>query len=524
MSTRPPAPDYSGRDYTSALTRIQRLIQSIFPKWTDFNKANFGNMMIRCMAFIVDILSKYTDFMALESLPEHAKLRKSVQAHSRWIGYKLSGRKAAQATLTFTLADGVHTQDVTIPSGTIVRVADPINPIEFQTLSEVTITAGDTQVTVEAEHSEEFSDLETSTGGVNQIFKLTRSPYIEDTISVVADDGTYTLADNFLESSSSDKHFTAEINDEEKVCVRFGNGINGKIPEGEIEFIYKVNGGLEGNVESGTLIDLVDSLTDALGDGIAVDVTNDDPASGGDDPETLERAKQQAPAELRVLNRTIAREDYEIGARDVAGVATALALTSDDSLLIREAEVVVWVLEKGQELSNGSFRPQHPSSATLRAVEEYYRETKPKPLGIYVRAAGDAGTILKDINVYATVSLDNTASKAIQVSGQPTEIGLAIFTALEEFFAVIESDGSLTNNVDFGFNVKKQDGSPNPKLSWSKVFRIIEGVSGVDSIDCGNLLLNGSSENVSLRLWEFPNLGTVTIIEAETGEQLYPAV
>lgn len=526
MSTRLPAPDYTGRDYSSALTRLQRLVQSVFPQWTDFNKANFGNMLLRCMAFIVDILSKYTDFAATESLPEHAKLRRSVQSHGRWIGYKLSGRKAAQAAVTFTLTDGAIANDVTIQAGTLIRVSDPTNPIEFQLLADVTITAGQTSATGTVEHSENVPDEETSTGGPNQVYRLSQEPYIEGSMEVIAADGVYTVVENFLQSEHDDRHCTVEVDDDERPLVRFGNGIDGKIPEGDIDFEYKVGGGLEGNVEQNTITDLVDSVVDALGTAVSIGVTNAAAAVDGDDPETLAKAKQQAPAELRVLNRCIAREDYEITARDIPNVATCLFLTSEDTILIREGEGVGWVLAKGTRLDNGSFEVAAPSASLLREVEAAWRNLKPKPLGFYTRALGDTASNIVLVNIVATVHLNSNADKTVQVSGQPTNIGNDIFTALREYFAVVAADGSLAQNegVDFGFNIKKADGTPVSELAWGTVFDIINDVGGVRKIDCDKLLLNGAGDDVPLRFWDFPILGTVLIIDADDNSQLYPAV
>lgn len=526
MAIRPPAPDYSGRDYSSALIRLQRLVQSVFPTWTDFNKANFGNMLLRCMAFMIDVISKYTDFMATESLPEHAKLRRSVQAHTRWIGYTMSGRKAAQVPLLFTLEDGAISNDVPIQKGTIIRVSDLINPIEFQLLEDILIPAGSTQVIGTVENSENAEDNETSTGQPNQIFRLTQSPFIQESLEVVADNGVYDVVENFLLSTSTDRHCTVAIDDNERLLVRFPDGINGKIPEGAIDFQYKVGGGFGGNVEPGTITDIVDSIVDSLGNSVSVSAINTVKAEGGDDPETIEHAKQQAPAELRVLNRCVAREDYEISARDVPGVATCLFLTSDDTVLIREGEGVGWVLAKGNELEDGSFEVAVPSDALLRLVEAYWRETKPKPTGFYARAVGSNGGSILPVDVVVNVHLSKSADKTVPLPGQPTNIGLKIYNALRQYFAVVSADGSLANNegIDWGYNIKNSDGSPVSELSWSTIFNLIGSIEGVRKINCDDLTLNGEGSDVSLKLWEFPILGNVLIIDSSDNSQLYPAV
>jgi hypothetical protein len=60
-------------------------------------------------------------------------------------------------------------------------------------------------------------------------------------------------------------------------------------------------------------------------------------ASGGADRQTVASAKLLAPESLRTVTRTVTREDFEINARRVSGVARALMLTSNEDLSRRAA-------------------------------------------------------------------------------------------------------------------------------------------------------------------------------------------
>ncbi len=54
-----------GDTYPRALRlRIITLIQSVFPDWSDFDTASFGNLLIEMYAFVGDVLTFYLDNLA----------------------------------------------------------------------------------------------------------------------------------------------------------------------------------------------------------------------------------------------------------------------------------------------------------------------------------------------------------------------------------------------------------------------------------------------------------------------------
>ena len=84
---------------------------------------------------------------------------------------------------------------------------------------------------------------------------------------------------------------------------------------GTISVRYKTGGGATGNVNAGTLTKLEGSFTDAHGNPVSISATNPQPASGGTDRHSIAQIQALAPESIRVLSRTVSREDYEVTAR-----------------------------------------------------------------------------------------------------------------------------------------------------------------------------------------------------------------
>jgi hypothetical protein len=119
---------------------------------------------------------------------------------------------------------------------------------------------------------------------------------------------------SFAQSGSSDRHFLVDLPRGE---MRFGPAIRqpdggwrqyGAVPPAgaALRFSrYRYGGGDAGNVAAGAL-----RMLASPGEGVA-SVTNPDPATGGADAESLERARRRAPFELRARTRAVTEEDLE---------------------------------------------------------------------------------------------------------------------------------------------------------------------------------------------------------------------
>jgi predicted phage baseplate assembly protein len=328
------------------------------------------------------------------------------------------------------------------------------------------------------------------------------TPYLDDSADVAAGNGDYIEVQNFLGSTATDRHFVVLVDQSDRAIVRFGNGVNGALPAGTITVAYKTGGGAIGNVNAGTLTKLDGAFTDADGNPISISATNPTRASGGTDRQSIAQIQALAPESIRVLNRTVSREDFEINARRLPAVARALMLTSNEDPGIAENAGIVFVIPQGGGV---------PSQALKDAVKHQVTVVYPCTLTFQV-AVQDP--VYLAVDVTATVYLRQGANAKV--------VRAAIGKALADFFTVSRPDGTSNPTVDFGWNVKDADGEPAGEVTFSDVFDVVHDVAGVRKIGDGpgDFLLNGAREDLELGTRDFPTLGHVTLVNGDTRQPL----
>ena len=166
-----------------------------------------------------------------------------------------------------------------------------------------------------------------------QAFALKQAPltFVRDTsapsgarstLRVRVNDLQWDEVPTFYERERSERVFATRRDDNGVTTVAFGDGIRGaRVPTGaeNVRVTYRKGLGLVGNVRAGQLTTL---LSKPLGLKTA---RNPEDAVGGADPESRDRARENAPLTVRTLDRVVALRDYEDFARAYAGIAKALA-------------------------------------------------------------------------------------------------------------------------------------------------------------------------------------------------------
>lgn len=497
------AKDYTDKDFDSLRLRLQSLVRSVFPDWTDFNLANFGNILLELYAFVLDVLATYQDNQARESRLLTATQRKNLIALCKLLGFRPAGARAATVEESFTVMPP-PIANVVLLQGTRVRTASVTEPMVFQLLSDVVIPAGATPATATGilEHSASQDDLFVSTGLPNQEVALPASPYLDGSAQVEAGNGDYVEAPNFLASTASDLHFTVLVDQTDRATIRFGNGVNGALPSGTIAVRYKTGGGTAGNVNAGTLTKIEGSFADIEGNPVSIAATNTKPASGGSDRQSIAQIQALAPESIRVLSRTVSREDYEVNARRLPEVARALMLTSNEDPGIAENTGILFVIPRG----GGA-----PSQALKDAVKRHVTVVFPNTLTFQV-AVQDP--VYLQVDVQATIFLRQGANARV--------VRAVITKALADFFAISLPDGLPNPQVDFGWHVKDADGNPAGEVAVSDVFNVVRDVAGVRKIgdDSDDFLINGGRGDLVLGTREFPVLGRVDLLNGDTRQPL----
>ncbi len=380
--------DYMARDYDSLLQAMREQIPSVLPEWTDYtSEADFGNALLQLFAHMGDILSYYQDRIANESFLGTAQSRQSIIQHLRLIGYRLGTAAPASAMLTVLFPENC-VETVVISKGdafaTKSQKDKPSVRFEYagQTALEIDVqklpkTTDKTKkpekeyryygpdpwpktdptsskaapiVGIPVQEGRLVRDeyLGGSNGLPNQRFPLAHSRLIlrptgqdaqvnNDLILLVSYGNTIerwhfreTLAFSRpiplpgTYEPEPQKHFTIDIDENDRAVILFGDGDFGAIPErcAEIKATYRVGGGSQGNVAAGYITTIADAPQLDLARAKVINVAS---STGGAERETIKHAVSQAPSVFNARKRAVTRQDFEALARSFDGVGKVRA-------------------------------------------------------------------------------------------------------------------------------------------------------------------------------------------------------
>lgn len=455
--------DYTDKDFISLVNALRGYIQTFFPELTDFNASSGVQMMIELFASVGDRLAFSQDKQANETNIVTARRRRNVIRLALTIGYTPSTATASEGTIQATLTAGAIANDVIIPKGTIISTEDESEPKEFQTLNDIVITAGQTVNSGSIKNSVSYTQSFESNGDQNQKYKVTNSPFLDDG-SAIATVNTeeWEQVENFLDSGSTDKHFTIEVDEEDKGTFIFGDGVNGAIPApgDDIEFEYQTGGGESGNQLANTIVSNQDVFTDTSSNIVRIAFTNTSATTGGSDRESVEEIRIRAPRALKTLTRTIAREDFTINPEDgVPGVARSIAFSSAQDATLPDYHGFVYIVpEDGYDDPPGSGIP---TTALKEAVRNYLTVDKPIPLGMDLDVLNaDYQTVQVKGQIYIDPDRDFVTVKNLILDNIRT------FFAFDTF-----EDNKVDRTIDFG-----------KEIVFSKVHKQANSVFGVTKI------------------------------------------
>ena len=223
-----------------------------------------------------------------------------------------------------------------------------------------------------------------SNGRPDQVFKLSHSPVLSDTLKLELDEGPgfveWQEVSDFFGSGRDDTHYVLNRSTGE---VRFG-GMEQHIPVANpnrfnniIAKEYRVGGGSRGNVAAGSINSPLSSLP-----GIEISaVGNLFAGVGGTDEETLNQAKARAPRSIKSRERAVTVEDYELLALESANIARAKALPlyhpDFENISVPGVMSVIIVPDIEHEAPV-------PSEATLKTVCAYLNQRRLITTELYV--------------------------------------------------------------------------------------------------------------------------------------------
>lgn len=257
-----------------------------------------------------------------------------------------------------TESEVVTLKEVLLDNGYTVLVFE--NDLKYQYLrSSVTINANVALAT----HGETVTELLGSgdAGQANQKFVLKQVPLtyvgsdtpsgVKSTLEVRVDGVLWKEVSSLYDREPEEHIYTTFMDDDGKVTVQFGDGINGaRLTSGtnNLRATYRKGIGLGGLVKAKQL-DLL--MTRPLGLKSAI---NPLAPAGADDPEQLADARDNAPLTVLTLDRAVSLQDYEDFSRAFAGIAKAMAIENsakgNKQILITVAGPDGAAVEEGSKL------------------------------------------------------------------------------------------------------------------------------------------------------------------------------
>jgi hypothetical protein len=167
----------------------------------------------------------------------------------------------------------------------------------------------------------------------DQSFTLKQSPltYVQaptptgrqSTLQVQVNGVSWTEVPSLYDQPPSQQVFSTLNQSDGTTDVLFGDGVEGSVlPTGQNNIVanYRIGIGSAGNVGPNTLTTLIDRPLGVSG------ATNPGAATGGQDPESVDDIRSNAPLTVLTLGRAVSLDDYQNYASTFAGIAKAYAL------------------------------------------------------------------------------------------------------------------------------------------------------------------------------------------------------
>jgi predicted phage baseplate assembly protein len=314
-----------------------------------------------------------------------------------------------------------------------------------------------------------------SRGTFPQTFQLRFSPVVKDSLQLGVtepgeDASPWTRKDDLLGSGPDDQDFVLNAATGE---ISFGDGINGRLPVAGADITalqYRYGGGEGGNLGAG----LVNALLTPI---VGIDkVTNERPAVGGRDEETLAHLIQFAPAKLRGNERAVAAADFTALARSVGGIGNAIALPlfHPDHRGVEVAGVITVVV-----VPDNADRPPRPSPDQIEAVCTFLNKRRLLTTELYVK-----GPEYLPVEVEAVVEANPYAAFDV--------VRLQIIQALNAALDPMVPDPTVGKSTD-GVTPRR---TPGPRdfgedFFPTKLYSVIQNIKDVRAVSISAVKING---------------------------------
>ena len=390
---------YLDRNYQTIKTKLLNNLAEKVPEITDHSDSNILVVVIGIFSGIAEMLNYYIDNMARESFITTARKYSSIVKLTRLIDYRIKAMVPSSVDLYIYFYNSDETPFTTtvvniIPLGTKFTTK---NNIEFITISDIIIPTGVNYIKIPVVQKTAVTgkSLGLTTAIPDQVYSIGDN-YVDSSITLKIAGVIWNYKETLGRSKPTDRDFIVEISGSKEAYIRFGDNINGAIPEvgQEIVVDYYTSLGKLGNVEINNIVNSSINFTTLFG---IPKYVIDQPlkATAGTDYEDIERIRRSAPLSLRTLLRAVTSQDYEDIALLAPGVDKAKVLFNCGKY------VYLYISPNGGGI---------PSSWFLTSVENYFHNKRMVTTFVKALPVGESHIVL-NIDVTAKFRMDGIQTK-----------------------------------------------------------------------------------------------------------------
>jgi hypothetical protein len=422
-------------DYDNLVSELQQLLAAQ-DAWKDMYKSSTGQMLLELFAAVGNLVLYYIERRAEEGYIATAQNYSSIVNLARLLNYIPSRNVSSTGTLTFTL-DTAHTSLVLIPKWTSVSSSS----YSFVTTSDAVILVGSTTIDVTGIQGVLTTVSYISNGSTSQEYNID-STQVEDTnVYVYVDNVLWTQVSSFISSTNISTEYVLRPELDGTITIVFGNGVFGQSPSlgSSVVVKYVKSDGTSSNVYSTGLITTINStIYDSTGATVNdINVTNSTTFLGGDDAETSEEIRANAPSVFATGDRAVTKSDFEALIHAYSGVGDCIVygendLTPPNYAMYNQVRITVilddWILPSTTFENNLSTYLYEKSLITVRY-------SYVDPTIIYVVPC----LTIKLVSSASITLVQNLVETAIQnqfVLGTTTTLGQSVY--LSDIISVIE--------------------------------------------------------------------------------------
>lgn len=474
--------EYSEYPLPDLYENTMALKKVIAPSWTDDSIANPANLLASVFSSLTHLMQQTANVEARNANLITADRREAVRALARPF-YAVKEQVSAVAQVQFTF-EATH-PELTIPARTRMATTNTAGQpaIVFETITDVLVLANAATAVVSVIQGESVINevLGSSDGKARQKFYLKRRPVVWESETIQVFDGAawndWTRVIDFVESDSDDRHYAITIDNQGWVYVMFGDGDMGAVPSigtNNIRVTYRIGGGQQGNVAANTITDLLGVIDHVQS------ITNLAAATGGQEAETLRRAKTLAIAKWRAQETGITAAAVKALLIDYVSVehgaiAQAVAAAVDNFTI--DVRIVP---------ATGGL----PSAAFKAEVEAYLNGDSKKAV-VTENKVSDPAYLNIDYDIDIWIADGFLRDQVIeQVRQAIVRFGSPIYR---------DADGLYPN--DFG-----------QVVALSKLSREIQNVRGIDRV-----VIQSPASDLTMPLYQIRNINSIAITANQGG-------